>query len=134
MATITGTAILFGVDSTTATVTGLGAMTLLQGTDNTSDADIEQIRDTTGNTKTLCYYDHKLKASLEFVCCSTATGAGAITLSSMPSAGTTLTLTDAMNVPIAGTWLVDSCQLTGSNTKAIMARISLTKYTQNTLP
>ena len=52
----------------------------------------------------------------------------------MSTAGVTLAITDATFTPIGVTWLVDSLQLTRSNTKALMARISLSRYLQNSIP
>lgn len=130
--TFVGRAIVFGTGSTTATVTGSGVMTLLQSADATSDADTEQIKDASGNTATLAFYDHKVKATVEFI--PSITAGGTMTITSLPSAGVTLALTDSVNAPLSGTWVVESCQDTASNTKAVMLRISLAKYLQNSLP
>jgi hypothetical protein len=124
---------LFGTDSTSATLTGLGTLTLLQGSEAGHEADEELIKDGAGNTKTVCKYDHRIKAQLEFVP-TTGSNVGTLAVTGYPSAGTTLALTDALFTPIAGTFIVDGISFTRSNTKALMARMNLSKYLQNSLP
>ena len=53
MGTFVGSGILFGVGDITATLTGLGALTLLQSTEVNYEADEELIKDANGNTKAI---------------------------------------------------------------------------------
>jgi hypothetical protein len=128
-----GSGILFGTDSTTATLTGLGTLTLLQGSEVGHEAQKEEIKDGAGNTKGLCYYDHANKAQLEFIPTS-GSNVGTLAVTTFPSAGVTLALTDSLFSPIAGTFVVDGVTFTRSNTKALMARINLSRYLQNSVP
>lgn len=131
-----GYGILWGNASTLATLTGLGTLTLLQSEDvNALGSEKEVIRDGNGNTATLVFYDHKSKATLDFVV-NGGTNASTLTVTSWPSAGDTLAITDASFTPIAGTWLVDEggSNLSRANNKALMAKISLEKFTNNSIP
>lgn len=128
-----GSGILFGTGSTSATLTGLGTLTLLQSSDFNAEADEELIKDANGNTSGVVKYDHRAKATLEFVPTS-GSNVGTLEVTSYPSAGATLALTDVLFQPIGATWIVDSVSLTRSNTKALMARINLSRYLQNGIP
>ncbi len=128
-----GYGILFGVGSSTATLTGLGTMALGQSQEFNAEADSELVKDANGNTAQATYYDHRSKATLEFVPTS-GTNVGTLAVTSWPSIGTTLAITDALFTPIGVTWIVEGVQLTRSNTKALMARINLARFLQNSIP
>jgi len=128
-----GSGILFGTGSTVATLTGLGSLTLLQSSDFSSEADEELIKDASGNTSGVIKYDHRAKATLEFIPTS-GSNVGTLAVTAYPSAGATLALTDALFTPIDETWIVDGVNFTRSNTKALMARINLSRYLQNGVP
>jgi hypothetical protein len=129
-----GYGIQFGTDGVTAsTLTGLGTLSLLQSGEYNAEADEEIILDNTGNTATVVKRDHKSKATLEFIP-TLGTNAATLTIGSWPSAGVTLALTDSAFTPFADTWIVDNLQLSRSNTKALMARISLSAYLSNNIP
>ena len=130
-----GSGILFGTGSTVGTLTGLGSLTLLQSSDYSSEADEELIKDASGNTSGVIKYDHRAKATLEFIPTSGSNvGTLVVTASLFPSAGATLALTDALFTPLGGTWIVDGVSCPRSNTKALMARINLSRYLQNSVP
>lgn len=128
-----GSGILFGTSSTAATLTGLGTLTLLQSSEVAGEADEYLVKDGAGNTKGVAKYDHREKATLEFIPTS-GSNVGTLAVTSYPSAGVTLALTDALFSPLNSTWIVDNCSLTRSNTAALMARISLSRYLQNSVP
>jgi len=129
-----GSGILFGFPGADATtITGLGTLKLVQSEEVNVESDEEAVRDGSGNTAQLTKHDHRRKATLEFVCHNNTTG-GTLTVSSWPSAGSTLAITDAQCAPMGATWLVDSLTLTRSNTAAMRARISLSRYISNSIP
>lgn len=128
-----GYGILFGNGHVAATLTGLGTLALSQSAEYNSESDEELALDATGSVGMVAKYNHRAKATLEFIP-NSGTNTGTLTISSWPSAGSTLALTDAQCVPFGVTWLVDSLQLTSSNTKALMARISLSRYLANSIP
>lgn len=130
---VVGSGILFGTSSTAATLTGLGTLTLLQSSELNGEADEEIVRDGNGNTKSVTKYDHREKATLEFIPTS-GSNVATLAVTAYPSAGVTLALVDALMTPLNSTWIVDGCNLTRSNTKALMARINLSRYLQNTVP
>lgn len=128
-----GNGILFGLGSTAATLTGLGSLSLEQSQEYNHESDEELVLDSSGNVATVAKYNHRAKATLEFIPTS-GSNTGTLSVTTWPSAGVTLAITDATFTPIGVTWLVDSLQLTRSNTKALMARISLSRYLQNSIP
>jgi hypothetical protein len=135
MATFTGTGILFAVGDVTHTISGIAAfnLALLQSVDYNEESDKEEIKDSVGNTKSVAYYDRKAKATLEFVP-NTGTNTGTVTITTWPTIGTTITITDAIFAPIGAAWIVDGLNLTRSNTKALMARINLARYIDGAIP
>jgi len=132
--TYVGTALIFGASGTAATLQGLGALTMLQGADWSHESKKEEIPDASGNTKTIAFYDLTSKAVLDFIPSTTATGAGSITMTTFPTAGSVVTLTDQEFTPMVGPFVVDSCSITKSNTGAAMAKVNLTRYLSNSLP
>lgn len=132
-----GTAVLWGL-SDIAGVTLSASLTnlLFQSAEVNEESQEELIKDASGNTKAVAKYDIARKATLEFVPTggtAVATG-GTITISSWPTAGTTLTITNSTFTPIGGAWIVDSWNWTRSNTRAAMARVSLSRYVDNSVP
>jgi hypothetical protein len=134
MATVVGSGVLFGCGTTSVTIAGLA--TLIQSTEVSGPAEEERIKDSSGNTKAVAYSDHSREARLEFVpTAGTNTGTLTVTASVMPSAGTTLAVTDAQFIPIAGTWVCrGEPEWTGSNSRAMMARINLIRFLPNSIP
>jgi hypothetical protein len=128
-----GNGILFGTGSSAATLTGLGSLSLSQSQDYNAESDEELIQDASGNVSAVVKYNHRAKATLEFIPTS-GSNTGTLSVTTWPSAGATLAITDSTFQPIGVTWLVDSLQLIRSNTKPLMARISLSRYIQNAIP
>ncbi len=128
-----GSGILFGVGSSSATLTGLGSLSLGQSQEFNAESDEELVRDSDGNTKQATYYDHRATATLEFIPTS-GSNVGTLAVTSWPSIGTTLVVTDALFTPIGATWIVSGVQLTRSNTKVLMGRINLKRFLQNSIP
>ena len=122
-----GTNILWGVNSTVATLTGLGALTLLESRDHSAEADKDEVRDVNGNVKTVTYYNKRDTASLRFAVAQTY-------VSFLPSIGATLAITDAAYVPMGQTWIVDKVATQATNTKALMATLDLIRYTDGAVP
>lgn len=127
-----GNGILFGTSSTSGTLAGLGTLSLLQGLDTTDSSDEELIQDTSGNVSAVIKFNHKRKATLDFVP-TNSTNTGTVSVTAV-TAGVTAALTDSNFTPISDTFIVDECALTRSNTKALMAKISLSTYLQNNVP
>ena len=107
---------------------------LFQSAEVNEEVQEELIKDAGGSTKSVAKYDLARKATMELIPCSTAVTGGTITISSWPSAGGTISITNTTFTPIAGAWIVDSWNWTRGNTKALMARISLSKYIDNSVP
>lgn len=132
MATVVGAGILFGVNGTSVTVGGLA--TLIQGYEVSGPAEEEIVKDSGGDAKAVAYSNHSREARLEFIPTG-GTNTANLTISAWPSAGTTLAITDAKFTPVAGTWICrGEPDWTGSNTKAMMARLNLVKFLANSLP
>jgi hypothetical protein len=136
MAQFFGYGILFGVGSSAATLSGLGTLSLGQSQEYNSESDEDLVLDSSGNVAAVAKFNHRAKATLEFVPTTGTNTAntGTLTVSSWPSAGSTLAITDALFQPLGVTWIVDSLQLTRSNTSKLMARISLSRYLVNSIP
>ena len=133
MAAYKGYGIAWGNANVTATAGGLGAMTLLQSREYGGESSEELIADASGNTATVVKYDHRVKATFEFYP-TYGTNAATATVSTWPTAGDTISITDSNFTPGGGTYIVDGCSVTGGNTRALMARINLSKYTVNSVP
>jgi|DEB19_MinimDraft_3_1074340.scaffolds.fasta_scaffold102251_2 hypothetical protein len=131
--TFVGSGIAFGTSSTSSTLTGLGTITLLQSAEMGAEADEYLVKDGDGNTKGVAKYDHRLKGTIEFVPTS-GSNAGTLAITSYPSAGVTISLTDALISPFNATFIVDGVTFSRSNTAALMARISISRYLQNSVP
>jgi hypothetical protein len=127
-----GIGILFGNGHITGSIAGMGSLTNIQGFDFSTDSDEDITRASDGSTAQVTKYDHRSKGTLEFVPAS-GTNAGTLGLTAV-TAGMTLALADTLFAQIGATWLVDSCNVISSNTKAAMARISLSRYLDNSIP
>jgi len=130
-----GDGVLWGMPGLSAqTLTGLGSMKLIQSAEYNYESDEEPIRDNVGNTSQVTKYDHRAKATLEFIPTSSS-NTGTITIASVgPSIGATLAVTDAEFTPIGATWIVDGISYTRGNTKALLCRVNLSRYLTNSLP
>ena len=129
-----GVGLLFGFPGGPAgTLTGSGAITQVQSLDFNRKATKEQVRDGTGNTVAVAYSDHEDSATIDFVF-SSSTATGSLTCTEVPTPGQLCTLTDANFTPIAKTLLIDDVSFSRGNTKAMMAKITLSRYITNSLP
>jgi hypothetical protein len=133
MAAYKGYGIAWGNAGVACTAGGLGVMTLLQSREYSGESSEELIPDASGNTATVVKYDHRIKSSFEFYPTS-GTNAATCTVTTWPTAGDTISVTDANFNPGGTTYVVDGCTVTGGNTRALMARINLTKYVPNSIP
>ena len=134
MALYQGCGILFGLnDVTVGSIAGFGAFTLLQGSEYTEEVEKEEIKDSSGVTKAVALFDRKAKATLELIP-TVGTNVGTLACTAWPSATSLLTITDSLFTPIADVWIVDGITFTRSNTKALMARISLSAYLEGSVP
>lgn len=127
-----GVGILFGNGHVTGSIVGMGSLTHIQSLDYNTDSDEDIVRDSSGATAQVTKYDHRAKATLEFVPVS-GTNVGTLGLTAV-TAGVTLALTDSLFTNAGVTWLVDACNVVSSNTKAVMARINLSRYLDNAIP
>jgi hypothetical protein len=133
--TFVGVSVLWGLPGLAAqTLTGLGVLSQLQSSEFNSKAQKDQIKDTVGNTSAVVYSDHEYSMKWDFIPTSTTTNAGNLTVSSLPSIGSTLAVTDASFTVSSATWLVDDISISRGNTKAAMATISLSRFVNNSLP
>jgi hypothetical protein len=134
MSNYVGVGLLWGFPGgPTNTLTGLGVLTQLQSSDFGSKAQKDQIKDSSGNTSAVVYSDHEYSLKWDFVMTS-GTNTGNLTVSSLPSIGSTLAVTDASFTPASTTWLVDDITVARGNTKAAMATLSLSRYLTNSVP
>jgi hypothetical protein len=130
MATINGTAVVFGyTGSNGIAITGISG-TLLQSTDHSAEADHEDVRDGDGDIVARAWYDQHRKASLEWVV--TGTGlANAITNNALASLvpGTILNITACASDPdlVATSWEVMSARSSHSNTTSAKISVQLEK-------
>ncbi len=132
--TFVGVGILFGFPGgPTGTLTGTGALSQIQSLDFSRKATKEEIKDGSGNTSGVAYSDHQDSATIDFIFTS-GTATGSATLTDVPSPGALATLTDANFTPISKTLLIDEFTVTRGNTKALMAKVSLSRYINNSLP
>ena len=129
-----GVGILFGFPGgPSGTLTGTGALSQIQSLDFSRKATKEQVRDNTGNTSGVAYSDHEDSATIDFIFTS-GTASGSATLTDVPSPGALVTLTDANFTPLTKTLLCDEFSVSRGNTKALMAKITLSRYINNNLP
>lgn len=134
MSNFVGVGILYGFPGGPAgTLTGSVALTQLQSLDFARKADKEQIKDGTANTSGVSYSDERDEVSIDFIF-SSGTGTGSATVTAVPSPGSLLTLTDSSFTPLGKTFLLDEFSVSRGNTKAMMAKISLSRYVANSLP
>ncbi len=131
MATLNGTAVVFGYSSTAngITITGVSG-TLLQSTDHSADADHEDVRSAVGDIVSRAWYDQHRKATLEWVV--TGTGiANAIVNNALAGLipGTILVISACASEPdlVATTWEVMSAKSSHSNTSAAKINVQLEK-------
>lgn len=117
-----------------ATLTGLGSLSQIQGLDFSAKAQKDEVKDGTGNTSGVVYSDEVHNASLDFIMSNTATIDGSMPISSVPSPGALITLVDSLMVPMGKVWLLDDVNITRSNTKAAVAKLTLCRYIANSVP
>lgn len=137
MANVVGVAILHGFPGgNTSTVTGLGNLAQLQSAEFGSTASKEEIKDANGNTSSVVYSDHKYSLVWDFVVqgATATTNAANITISALPSIGSTLSATDSNFSVISAGWLVDDIKVSRGNAKAMMASITISRYLTNSVP
>ncbi len=129
-----GIGILWGFPgAATQTLTGLGVMSQLQTMEFTRKAEREKIKDGTGNTSARCYSDHEDGAVIDFIPTS-GTNTGTLTVASLPSVGSTLTFTDAQFTPITAIFCLDDLSVSRANTKAMMAKLTVSRDVNNSIP
>jgi hypothetical protein len=132
----TGIGILFGFPGgPTGTLTGV-AIGNVQSLDFTRKSQKEQTKDGNGNTAGVAYYDHEDSATIDFVFSGSTTAIGNTTMleTAVPTPGALATLTDTSFTALTKTLLVDEFSVTRGNTKAMMAKVSLSRYINNSLP
>lgn len=100
MAVTIGTSIIWGISSTnltgfSAAVTGAYTIT---GEDLSKESDVEEIRDSQGEIKTLYFYSGKKTLSIK--CFPSGSSASSV---SLPGAGDTVTVTSS-DADITGNW------------------------------
>jgi hypothetical protein len=130
MATINGTAVVFGYTGTNGiAITGING-TLLQSTDQSAEADHEDVRNAVGDIVSRAWYDQNRKATLEWVI--TGTGlANAITNNTLTglTPGTIIVISACASNPdlVATNWEVMSSKNPGSNTSSHRMTVQLEK-------
>lgn len=131
-----GTGMLWGFPGGPSySLTGFSVLTQLQSLDFSQKATKEQIKDGTGNTAAVAYSDHEDSATLDFIVTDgSTTASGGLTVTAMPAVGATLAVTDTNFTPISKTFLLDEVQVTRANNKAMMAKFTLSRYANNSLP
>lgn len=130
MATINGTAIVFGFTGTNGiAITGISG-TLLQSTDQSAEADHEDVRNGIGDIVARGWYDQNRKATLEWVV--TGTGlANAIVNNTLATLlpGAIIVISACASNPdlIATNWEVMTSKNVGSNTSSARITAQLEK-------
>ena len=132
--TFVGVGLLFGFPGgPVGTLTGTAALSQIQSLDFARKAQKEQIKDSVGNTSAVAYTDHEDSATVDFIV-SSGTNTGSLTLASVPSPGELATLTDSNFTPLSKTLLIDEFSVSRGNTKAMLAKVTLSRYINNSLP
>lgn len=132
--TFVGVGVLWGFPGgAPQTLTGLGVMSQIQTMEFNSKAQKEQVRDGNGNTSMVAYTDHEYAPVIDFVVTS-GSNAGNATISSLPAVGSTIAFTDANFTVFSNTFMLDDISLSRGNTKAMMAKLTLSRYLNNSLP
>ena len=131
-----GTGNLFGLaDVTSISLASLCNLTHVQSLEVTPESDEELIKDGRGVTKIINKYDMRSKATFEFVMVSgTNTGTLSVAAGTYPTVGATVTIANSVFEPIAGVWVVDGLNFSRGNTRSMLARINLSKYTEGAVP
>ena len=130
MATINGTAVVFGFTGSNGITIANISGTLLQSTDHSADADHEDTRNGLGDIVARGWYDTHRKATLEWVV--TGTGlANAITNNVLGSLvpGTILVISACASDTdlVATTWEVMTARSSHSNTSSAKINVQLEK-------
>jgi hypothetical protein len=133
--TFVGVGVLWGFPGTTtgATLTGFSPVTQIQGLEYSRKAQKDQVKDNTGNTSMVAYSDHEDNFSIDFVP-NAGTNTGTLTVTALPSPGTTLAFTDTNFTVMTATFIVDEVSVSRANNKAMMAKLSLSRYLNNGVP
>jgi hypothetical protein len=70
---------------------------------------------------------------IDFVA-NSGTNVGNITVASLPAIGSTLAFTDGNFTPFSSTFMLDDVSVSRGNTKAMMAKLTLSRYLNNGVP
>ncbi len=122
-----GNGVHWGVSSTG--LTGFSNL-ILNGTDQTVEADTETASDSNGYVVTEVTYNHKETATLEtWVSGSTGSKTASITTTNIPQPGDKLTVTDSVNTAISGSsWIVGSSNIKRANNTFAKVSTSLKRF------
>lgn len=128
--TFVGVGLLWGFPGSTvvATLSGLGSLSQLQGSDFGSKAQKDQIKNSEGNTSAVVYTDHEYSLKWDFILTGASSLGGTVGYTALPAIGATIAAVDQFFTPCSVTWLVDDISVSRGNTKAAMATITLSRY------
>ena len=125
MATTQGTAIVWGVSATeisgfTAAVSGGYTLT---GEDHSSESDSVEIKDRSGEIKSVYYYNGRSRLALK----AYPSGASA-SATALPTIGELVTVTSSTDSDIAGDWICESVSKARSQDGIVEFSIGLVSY------
>ena len=123
MPTTQGTAIIWGCAATGLTFTGSAGDYTVTGEDFAKEATEVALKDRTGATKTLYYYDGKKTLNLNVYPSDTAASATAI-----PAIGDTVAVVASTDSDIAGDWICSAVSKTRSNEGHVEFSLTLQSY------
>lgn len=123
MGTLSGTNIVWAVGTTGVTYGATAANVTVTGEDYAKQGTEYLVRGRTGDTVSAYYSDQAETLSLS--CYPSGTNADP---TAIPAVGQTITVTNATNSNISGTWLVQSCSSSAASEKHVEFTISAIRW------
>lgn len=130
-----GVGIIFGFPGgPTNTLAGLGNLSQLQSSEFEASSEVAEIKNNIGATSAVVFSDAGQSLKWDFVI-TTSTAAGNVTVTSMPTIGNTIAITDANFTPASATYVImPPLTVSRGNTEAAKASLNLKRWLENTIP
>ena len=132
---LAGRGVIFGFPGgPTYTLAGFGDITQLQSAGFEANAETAEIKNLTGATSAVVFYDAHQSQTWDFYISQVST-TGNITVTAVPTAGMTLAATNTNFTPATGTYLVmPPVKVDFGNTEFAKCSMTLKRWLENTVP
>jgi hypothetical protein len=130
-----GVGIIFGFPGgPTNTLAGLGNLSQLQASEFEASSEVAEVKNKDGATSAIVFSDGNQGIKWDFIV-SSGTTAGNFTVSSLPTIGQTIAVTDANFTPATATWLImPPLTVSRGNTDVARATLNIKRWLENTIP